>query len=208
MTTKITKCEFIANYSHGCWIDEHWKGPVLISESSFSQNLESGATIKSERFPTLMDEEITLMRDFDRKGPRPLSNKTNAIVPLGCPAKKKVPYQSILSGMPLGSLHIVDCQFSENKYNGLVLSSVQALVKNSKFMGNLGFAIRIHIEEHKPLLRLLYSKGETDFKQQVQGIIGGPWGSISYKEASKPPNQSERKLGLTCCVPRTPAPSQ
>jgi len=55
-------------------------------------------------------------------------------------------------------------------------------------MGNLGFAIRIHNEEHKPLLRLLYANGETDFKQQVQGILGGPWGTISYKEASKRSN--------------------
>lgn len=124
MTTKIFKCEFIANYSHGCWIDEHWKGPVLISESSFSQNLESGATIKSERLPTLAEEEIYLMRDFDRKGIRPLMSKANVIVPLGGPSKKKVAYQSILSGMPIGSLQIIDCQFTENKYNGLVLSSV------------------------------------------------------------------------------------
>jgi len=104
MTTKVSKCEFIANYSHGCWIDEHWKGPVLITESGFSQNLESGATIKSERFPTLGAEEIHLMRDFDPKGIRLLGSKSNVIVPLGGPAKKKVPYQSILSGMPLGSL--------------------------------------------------------------------------------------------------------
>lgn len=164
MTTKISKCEFIANYSHGCWIDEHWKGPILICESSFSQNLESGATIKSERFPAVVEEEITLMRDFDRKGIRALATKTNAITPLSVSLKKKVPYQSVLSGMHLGSLQIVDCHFTENKYNGLVMSSVQTLVKNCKFMGNLGFAVRIHNEDHKPLLRLHYTNGETDFK--------------------------------------------
>ncbi len=31
MTTRIVDCEFSLNYSHGCWIDEHWKGPVFIS---------------------------------------------------------------------------------------------------------------------------------------------------------------------------------
>ena len=39
------------NFSHGCWIDEHWKGPISIGNSKFLQNQESGLTIKAEKFP-------------------------------------------------------------------------------------------------------------------------------------------------------------
>ena len=72
MSIKITGCEFIANYSHGCWIDEHWKGPISLSSCTFSQNLESGLTLKAEKYPVQLlksfekplEDDVALQRDF------------------------------------------------------------------------------------------------------------------------------------------------
>lgn len=84
LSTKIIKCEFISNASHGCWIDEHWKGPVSIHQSRFSLNNESGLTLKAEKFPKIVEFErpieVKLDRTFDG-GPRML-NKANSILPM------------------------------------------------------------------------------------------------------------------------------
>jgi hypothetical protein len=57
MATRIIDCEFSLNYSHGCWVDEHWKGPVSITQSKFSYNQESGLTVKAEKYPKNIEFE-------------------------------------------------------------------------------------------------------------------------------------------------------
>lgn len=72
MSTVVINCEFNVNYSHGCWIDEHWKGPVIFKNCKFLFNHESGITLKAEKFPKLYEfNEIKLARK-EHKLPRPL----------------------------------------------------------------------------------------------------------------------------------------
>ena len=85
--------------------------------------------------------------------------------------------------MTPGSIILDDCEFSENKYNGLVLSHVQTLVSHCNFVGNVGYAIRIHSIEHKPLLKLDYTS-EKDYNRLILGSVGGPWGLLTYNETS------------------------
>jgi hypothetical protein len=79
MATKIVDCEFSLNYSHGCWIDEHWKGPVSISQCRFSYNQESGLTVKAEKYPKSILFEHPPEVVLDKKAnPR----KRNRIIPI------------------------------------------------------------------------------------------------------------------------------
>ena len=99
-------------------------------------------------------------------------------------------------------MQILGCEFSDNKYNGIVLSHVQTLVKTSIFANNVGYAIRIHSSEHQPLLRLDYIS-EKEYKRSVLGFVGGPWGHLNFSDT-----RQDKGGGLTrffaCCISAKP----
>lgn len=81
--------------------------------------------------------------------------------------------------MPAGTFHINECDFVENKHNGLNISSVVTAVTFTTFVGNNGYAIRLQNAEQKQLLRLEYTN-EKDYKRSVVGFVGGSWGLVNY----------------------------
>lgn len=128
LLTKVVNCEFLANGSHGCWIDEHWKGPVSFVQCRFTMNNESGLTLKAEKFPVIQEFEKPIEIKLERHsvgGPRSM-NKGNVVVPLNQKktAPNKLKYINILNHLNPGTVHITECEFLENKYNGLVLCHV------------------------------------------------------------------------------------
>jgi len=90
LATEIHDCEFSLNYSHGCWIEDHWKGPVQFTGCRFTYNQESGLSVKAERTPknllfennnssSSLSTEINLKRNFNPPTPKQLNKKKNAI---------------------------------------------------------------------------------------------------------------------------------
>jgi hypothetical protein len=106
-------------------------------------------------------------------------------------------FQTLLPDLALGALYLSDCEFSENKYNGIVLSQVYVTVKNCFFLSNQGYSIRVHSEEHSPLLKCIY-QGKKDYEYHVDGLVGGPWGIIEYIDHSE---LKSKKTLFGCCIP-------
>ncbi len=112
---------------------------------------------------------------------------------------KKGKYECCLWNLPAGTFHISECEFIENKHNGLNISSVVTAVTFSTFQGNTRYAIRLPNADQQLLLRLEYSS-EKEYKRSVVGFVGGSWGIVDYKNAQKH-KQTETAMQaiIGCC---------
>lgn len=150
--------------------------------------------MKADKFPKqiLFEHPTVIILDKKFKGsPRNMS-KRNRIIPitkrssstqklslLSDIKKENQRYECSLGNLPAGTFHINECDFVENKHNGLNISSVVTAVTFTSFVGNNGYAIRLQNAEQKQLLRLEYTN-EKDYKRSVVGFVGGSWGFVNY----------------------------
>ena len=70
-----------------------------------------------------------------------------------------------------------------------MLNNVYTRIVNSTFFNNFSsYAIYIHSEDQKPLLKIDVESA-SDYRRLINGIVGGVWGSMKF----------EKKRNAGCC---------